>query len=526
MSKTVAFREHTTQPSGIPSLRNEKVDENVLLAELHRSIRLSNWQAIKPILEHPRYGMNTTSLLLRPNSIGWTALHFVALHGTPNNIWLSWIIQRAKEEYLRTLQLGKGIQNPFHSRTNAGHSPIDLYFAKSLHPFPWELDDVVRSAYRLRRTIGTILSLDSNHDVISEMKQKICDKMKEAQLRLKTYMDDKDIQSSIIWDRDICFLLPQYPIESSNNVQRDEVELEMAASQHFHESEDDEYLPWNEASHLSENDKTRFVDFWHQMEILVLITTRFTLLLDDFGYWLGRDDPFTSSSDRHWNILHALAWTGAPEEVAKVAIKLYPSQLHVRDKDGNLPLHVACLSHQTSSLADGTWNHNRHEKPYGDVSFSSCVPFMISQLLLVYPGAAKEENGTGSYPINIALMAGKTWNDGVSALFSAFPLAVMNLDVLTNLPSFLIAASVAKTQSNERRNKHILVNNSTSFEEEMRAKRFMNKRLGCTWGILPEESKRKALEHAKKESEIIKITTVYELLRRMPGSIYCFNSWR
>lgn len=521
MSKTMTFRDHSTESSDILKQRNEKVDDDsVFLAELHRSIRLSNWQAIVSILEHSRRGQ---SLLLRPNSIGWTALHFVSLHGTPNYIWFIWVLQRAKEDYLQTVHLlGKGIKNPFHARTNAGHSPIDLYFAKALYPFPWELNDVVRRAFRLRRTIATILTLDSHHDIISELKQKICDKMKEAQLRLKNYMNDdqEDIQSSIIWDRDIRFLVPQDVIECSNNVQQDEVELEMAASQHYNESEDDEYIPWDETSQLSENDKTKFVEFWHQMEILVLVTTRLNLFLDDCEYLFEREDQFTSSTTRHWNILHALAWTGAPEEVAKLAVKLYPLQLKIRDEDGNLPLHIACSSHKASSLADGTWNHNRHQKPYGDVSLLPCVPFMISQLLQGYPAAAKEQDSNGRYPINIALMAGKAWNDGISSLFLAFPLAVMNLDALNNLPSFLLAASNARPSDEN------ILNDGPSFDEEMRAKCYSNKRFGCTWGILPMESKRKVLEHAKKESEIIKITTVYELLRRMPGSIYCFNSLR
>jgi hypothetical protein len=114
-------------------------------------------------------------------------------------------------------------------------------------------------------------------------------------------------------------------------------------------------------------------------------------------------------------------------------------------------------------------------------------------------------------------MAGKTWSDGIASLFLAFPLAVTNLDALTNLPSFLLAAS------NRSREEYTL-NDGPNFYEEMRAKRSTNNRIGCTWEILPVESKRKALEHAKKESEIIKITTVYQLLRRMPGSIFCFGS--
>ncbi len=91
------------------------------------------------------YDVNSTivPLLLRENSIGWTAIHFTALHGAPDMSWWKWMLTMVIEEHNRYLErmrcidnVGKYydyVYNPFFRRTQAGHSATDLFFSKRLH---------------------------------------------------------------------------------------------------------------------------------------------------------------------------------------------------------------------------------------------------------------------------------------------------------------------------------------------------------------------------------------------------------
>ena len=82
-------------------------------------------------------------LLLRENTIGWTAIHFTALHGAPNMSWWKWILTTVIEEHNRYLETMRSIDNvgkyydyvynPFFRRTQAGYSATDLFFSKRLH---------------------------------------------------------------------------------------------------------------------------------------------------------------------------------------------------------------------------------------------------------------------------------------------------------------------------------------------------------------------------------------------------------
>lgn len=492
--------------------------ESAYLADLHRHIRLSQWHGIMPIIEKSRNGTNL-SILLSPNKIGWTALHFASLHGTPSLSWWIWLLIRVKEEHLSETVLGINRGNPFHARTSAGYSPIDLYFSKSLHPFPWELYDVVRKAYRLRRTIGTMLSLPADHELLAEMKQRIRFMMDEEQLRLsRGRLGYDDVHSSCIWENYICYetFIDMY---AQNRLYQPhhELEQEMASNDHVTETGDDEYLPWDEEIQLSESEKLNFINFWHHMELLILMTTKLRLRLNDSDYINHVEGD---STEKHWNILHALAWTGAPDEISKLAIKFYPLDSQYRDENGNLPLHIACYSHRTSSLADGTWNRNRPRTLYDD-DRKSCIPNMITQLLQTFPRAAEKQNDKGSYPLNLALMVGKTWNNGISSLFLAFPMATLSLDPVIRMPSFLIAATTRTYHDYGVQSNSVDVC-MTDLDLELWAKRCANNKLGCTWGLLPEVCKKKAIQQAKRDIEIIKTTTIYQLLRLMPGSINCF----
>jgi hypothetical protein len=71
--------------------------EKELVSSLHKHIRLSNWAEVELILKNEEQ-MKSQSfanskdeeqlrqpLILRPNSIGWTAMHFTVLHCAPSS---------------------------------------------------------------------------------------------------------------------------------------------------------------------------------------------------------------------------------------------------------------------------------------------------------------------------------------------------------------------------------------------------------------------------------------------------------
>ena len=60
------------------------------------------------------------------------------------------------------------------------------------------------------------------------------------------------------------------------------------------------------------------------------------------------------------------------------------------------------------------------------------------------PAAAKERDPHGQLPLHIAIMRGKTLDDGVQALVEACPTALTTPDNQTNLYPFMLAASVGR----------------------------------------------------------------------------------
>jgi len=228
-----------------------------------------------------------------------------------------------------------------------------------------------------------------------------------------------------------------------------------------------------------------------------------------------------------WNVVHALAHSGCPTEIAKLAVKLYPEQIKKRDRHGNLPIHISASSHNTSALAEGTWYHcNKHNS---DCSSSltteitrntTTVSPMMQVLLQTYPEGAMTLNSNGRLPINIAICAGKSWESGICDLFMACPRALLygSRDIPTRLHPFMLASCsvpTIPTYNNEDTN-----NFGNSDEvERMRAMRNTSRNIGSMWKFLKLESKEHAIILAKNDVESIRLTTVFELLKIMPDAV-------
>ncbi len=409
-----------------------------------------------------------------------------------------------------------------------------------------------RDAEQLSKSINTILELTNienshteEHELVMELKRRIRSRIEEERFRQRR----NGVQSGgilIEWEETEQASLNASdreavpPRDESGDEGREELEHEMSLHDHIHEIEEthvasdvevdtshDYVHPAPYGALMSEENLNALVDFWHEMELIIMAATQLSLSIDEIDE-VESESSSSLGTKRRWYILHGLAKTGCPDEIAQLALALYPDQVRLRDHSGNLPLHIAASSHRASALADGTWQFNEHGHGASkqENSTTTTTPPMIKYMLRAYPEAGMELNAEGRYPINMAIAAGKTWLDGVGDIFLACPNVVLvgSIDKPTNLPSFLLASLAWQVEcmspSNETDVGYPARNNLgqlVSFQEEMRAKRNESSSIGSMWRYLPPESKARALKTAKSDIELIRTTTVFELLRAYPS---------
>lgn len=305
-----------------------------------------------------------------------------------------------------------------------------------------------------------------------------------------------------------------------------ELEHEMSVNDHVHEVEEENVLlieregtrssssrPYIEDFQVDNTILEELVNFWHEMELLLIAATRLELRIDDNAENDAILDDCSDERQSEWRVVHGLSIVGCPKKIANLAVKLYPEQVNQFDENGNFPLHLASSSHQTSALAEGTWHHDH--TPYGENAFTA--PPMMKCLLRVYPEAASVINAAGRYPINLAILAGKTWQDGVYDLFRAGPNVVLDgsIDRTIGLPPFMLAALPRYSSIDDS----CLKVRESIFEQEMRAKRSASKNIGSMWMLLPDSSKVRALSEAKIDIHKVQLTSIYQLLRLVPEFI-------
>jgi hypothetical protein len=173
------------------------------------------------------------------------------------------------------------------------------------------------------------------------------------------------------------------------------------------------------------------------------------------------------------SVVHALARTACPREVALLAMKLYPGEVMERDSLGNLPLHVAC----------------RYE---GAETVMHCLLNQASIL-----------DAHGRLPLHIALLSGKTWHHGIANLWNACPQYGGTRDLITGLPAFLLAALPDPA----------VVQRAT--------KRLAADMCGSLWRFMPTASQKRAMEDAKANVDLLHLSTVFEVLRAAPNVLAC-----
>jgi hypothetical protein len=166
----------------------------------------------------------------------------------------------------------------------------------------------------------------------------------------------------------------------------------------------------------------------------------------------GRGDQVQGGT---FHAVHAASSVNCPRCVVRIAMVLFPEELLRRDEQNRLPIHLAAVSpvypvHDLrgegftieDAFIDDDPEAVRPKKKKSQSKYKE--PSVIDILLTGEPTAAGERDPNGQLPLHVAIMRGKTLDDGVQALFEAYPDALAIPDSQTNLYPFMLAASVGR----------------------------------------------------------------------------------
>jgi len=143
------------------------------------------------------------------------------------------------------------------------------------------------------------------------------------------------------------------------------------------------------------------------------------------------------------HVLHACVGVeNCPSNIIELAMKLHPEQLCETDAWENYPLHIAA-SNRTL---------NGREICLCDEKFTSTTSIpanslseqenLVSRLVQLYPSAAKKPSGKGMMPLQLAVISGKKWHEGVCSILKAAVDIVMQPVMCngTRIYPFMLAA--------------------------------------------------------------------------------------
>jgi ankyrin repeat protein len=153
--------------------------------------------------------------------------------------------------------------------------------------------------------------------------------------------------------------------------------------------------------------------------------------------------------------VHTASSVDCPRCVVRIATVMFPQELLRRDELNRLPIHIAAaapvycvhdLRGEGFSLDDAFIDDDPQQRAARPRKKESKYkePSVIEILLSGEPAAASERDPHGQLPLHVAIMRGKTLDDGVQALVEAHPHALTTPDNQTNLYPFMLAASVGR----------------------------------------------------------------------------------
>ena len=141
--------------------------------------------------------------------------------------------------------------------------------------------------------------------------------------------------------------------------------------------------------------------------------------------------------------LHELAAVGGKRHVQCptvaywLAIRLYSHHLHLNDELGNLPIHLAAI-HPNLAVLPMIFDASTEQ------DLSNVTESALTQLAKTYAKGAVTLNRHLRLPIQLAILSGKDFHEGIHALVQAAPHTLEQRDVHTKLPPFLLAATCPK----------------------------------------------------------------------------------
>lgn len=162
-----------------------------------------------------------------------------------------------------------------------------------------------------------------------------------------------------------------------------------------------------------------------------------------------------------FSMLHAAAAVDCPRPIVKIAARVLPHLLDVRDDDGRTPLMVACetpiykvrdLSDEGFSLEHVVYEENNQVQPIEKEDAELLVsgqphPTVIQILLENHHNEASHgaavTDPSGRLPLHIALNSGKRWHQGIRDLVEYYPESVKVADQSSKLFPYQLAATKA-----------------------------------------------------------------------------------
>ena len=155
-----------------------------------------------------------------------------------------------------------------------------------------------------------------------------------------------------------------------------------------------------------------------------------------------------------FRVMHSAASVDCPRCIVRISAVLFPLELLNRDSRGRLPLHIAAaapvyavhdLGGEGFTMEDA--NIDDPEQRIARFKAKTCKykePSVIDILVGREPAAASERDELGQLPLHVAIMRGKTLEEGVQALVDAHPPALTIPHKQTKLYPFMLAASVGR----------------------------------------------------------------------------------
>lgn len=132
-------------------------------------------------------------------------------------------------------------------------------------------------------------------------------------------------------------------------------------------------------------------------------------------------------------------------------VELNPRGASQADRKGKLPLHLACESGKSWQVVQSI--HEAYPEAVQQpedgrrgwmalhmaASAENSDNELIENIAQLHPIAATEADGSGSFPLHLACMSGKAWENGLSTLFDANPEAIRCPDKEGLLPLHIVA---------------------------------------------------------------------------------------